>query len=176
MDAYQNAERNYREFYGSEHFELADVYLNLGTIFGEQEQPEQYIAYQQRALNIYQKRLSAEHPNVALCLSNLASAYTSLGDFSRVDELNQQALRIRKKLFGAVHPDVADTYFNIGASYFMRGEERRALTFFDTCLVSLNLQNTNVLMIMHLRLSKRSLQDIEQTRNWQSKCNRCQIG
>ena len=64
-------------------------------------------SFHRGALNIREKALGPEHPEVATSLDNLASLYEEIGDYGQAELLAQQALDIREKTLGPEHPDVA---------------------------------------------------------------------
>lgn len=68
---------------------------------------DEAIPLMQRALSIYEKALSPEHPAVATTLNNLAEFYRAKGDYARAEALMQRALAIREKALPPDHPDVA---------------------------------------------------------------------
>jgi CHAT domain-containing protein len=75
----------------------------------------------QHILNIVEKALEAEHPDVATNLNNLARLYNAQGLYSQAEPLYQRALSIREKALGAEHPDVAISLNNLAALYRVQG-------------------------------------------------------
>jgi tetratricopeptide (TPR) repeat protein len=61
----------------------------------------------ERALEIREKALGPEHPDVARSLNNLANLYRDKGDYARAETIYQRALAIREKAFGLENPEVA---------------------------------------------------------------------
>ena len=59
----------------------------------------------QRALQIREKALGPEHPDVATSLNNLAVLYRAQGRYAEAEPLYQRALKIREKALGPEHPD-----------------------------------------------------------------------
>ncbi len=60
-------------------------------------------------LQIREKALGAEHPDVAQSLNNLAILHSAQGEYAAAAPLFERALRILEKTVGAEHPDFAGT-------------------------------------------------------------------
>jgi tetratricopeptide (TPR) repeat protein len=65
---------------------------------------EDAILYAKRALEISEKALGNDHPDVAASLNNLASLYYTTGKYSEAEPLYKRALLIREKTLGTDHP------------------------------------------------------------------------
>ncbi len=75
--------------------------------------------YYQRALEIYEKKLGPDDPNVAKTKNNLASAYLKQGKYKAAETLYKQVLtRAHEREFGAM--DDRD----LGKPIWMQAEER----------------------------------------------------
>ena len=61
----------------------------------------------QRALEIREKVLDAEHPDIATNLNNLALLLRDMGRYAEAEPLYQRALEIREKVLDAEHPNTA---------------------------------------------------------------------
>jgi tetratricopeptide (TPR) repeat protein len=84
--------------------------------------------HHERALAVREKRLGADHPEVAGTLNNLALTVRRR-DPERARALLRRALAIREKALGPVHPEVASTVNNLALQEFESGRhaEARAL-------------------------------------------------
>src|SRR5215475_9211793 len=71
----------------------------------------------ERALELREKALGPEHPDVTQSLNNLANLYRDKGDYAKAEPLYQRALTIREKALGPDHPDVAQSLNNLAALY-----------------------------------------------------------
>jgi tetratricopeptide (TPR) repeat protein len=60
-----------------------------------------------QSLDIWEKSLGRDHPNVATCLNNLAENYYALGQYNKAEPLFKRSLDILEKALGKDHPDVA---------------------------------------------------------------------
>ena len=67
-----------------------------------------------RALELREGSLGADHPDISWALNNLGGLYGSTGDPARGLELLQRALEITKRNYGEEHPRVATKLRNIG--------------------------------------------------------------
>ena len=75
----------------------------------------------QRALMIWEKALSPDHPNVATALNNLAELYRFQGRYPDADPLYKRALAILEKTLGPSHFDVAVSLNNLAVLYDKQG-------------------------------------------------------
>jgi CHAT domain-containing protein/Tfp pilus assembly protein PilF len=80
----------------------------------------------ERVLEIREKTLGPDHPDVALAVNNLANLFNLKGDFERSEEGYQRALKIREKALGPEHPDVASTLNNLAYLYNEKGDYAKA--------------------------------------------------
>jgi len=78
-----------------------------------------------QALEIRERALGPEHPNVAVSLNNLALLYATLGSYAKAEPLYLRALAILEKSFGPAHPHVAAARRNLDQMYqqMEEGEE-----------------------------------------------------
>ena len=75
--------------------------------------------YYQRALEIYEKKLGPDDPNVAKTKNNLASAYLKQGKYKAAETLYKQVLtRAHEREFGAMEDR------DSGKPIWMQAEER----------------------------------------------------
>jgi tetratricopeptide (TPR) repeat protein len=79
-----------------------------------------------RALDIREKALGRDHPDVAVSLNNLAELYQSQGRYAEVEPLLQRSLVIREKALSRDHPDVASALNNLAELYRNQGRYRRS--------------------------------------------------
>ncbi len=84
------------------------------------------IPFGERAVELCEKKLGAEHPAVASMLNNLALFYGAKGEFARVESLYQRALAIYEKARGPEHPHTAAAINNLALFYVDRGDYARA--------------------------------------------------
>ena len=117
---------------------LADVYINLASLYFYNELPAQSIDYNTKALKIYQQIRSPGHPLLGLCYNNLGNAYIAQEQYNQAFHYYQEALQNRINHFGPVHPDVAETYYNMGLANFYQGQLKETLNSMQSCARGLN--------------------------------------
>src|SRR5262249_18666140 len=81
----------------------------------------------QRSLDIREKALGRDHPDVAQSLNNLALLYDKQGRYADAEPLYQRSLDIREKALGRDHPDVAQSLNNLAYLYMERARYVDAL-------------------------------------------------
>ena len=106
----------------------AEVLTHRGIILHRQGDIEAAAQAEQKSLEIRERTLGREHPEVAGSLNNLANAYSALRQPERARELLERALDIEVAAYGSDHPNVAMTLSNLGnlaadAGDFERAEE-----------------------------------------------------
>jgi CHAT domain-containing protein len=74
-----------------------------------------------RALDIREKVLGSEHPDVGQSLDNLALVYAREGRYADAEPLFKRALAIREKVLGPEHLDVAESLNNLAVNYIKQG-------------------------------------------------------
>jgi len=80
----------------------------------------------QRSLQILEKALGKDHPDVASSLNNLAGLYSDTGRYAEAEPLYQRSLQIREKALGKEHPDVAVSLNNLALLYWPPAATPRA--------------------------------------------------
>jgi CHAT domain-containing protein len=83
----------------------------------------------ERALELREKALGPEHPDVAQSLHNLALIYRFKGDYAKAEPLFQRALAIWEKALGPEHPDIAESLNLLARLYEAKGDLTLAVTF-----------------------------------------------
>ena len=96
--------------------------------YGEAEKPLT------RSLEIREKALGPEHPNVADSLNNLALLYRTQGKYTEADPLYKRALKIWEKALGPEHPNVADSLNNLAGLYHSQGKYTEAEPLYKRAL------------------------------------------
>ncbi|MBD2509794.1 tetratricopeptide repeat protein [Nostoc muscorum FACHB-395] len=74
-----------------------------------------------KALELRQRLLGEEHPDVAISYNNLALLYSDQGRYSDAEPLHKKALELWQRLLGEEHPDVANSYNNLALLYSDQG-------------------------------------------------------
>src|SRR3989304_2738521 len=79
---------------------------------------EEAISYAKRSLEIKEKALGREHPDVATSIKNLAALYRGTGRYAEAEPRVKRALEIGDMTLGREHPDVAASINNLAALYY----------------------------------------------------------
>jgi len=102
--------------------DLHGEYLNkYGTASYQAGEPETAIAAFERALQILERKLGKNHPDVATALNNLALLNYSRGNYDAAEPLYQRSLAIDEHTLGADHPGVATDLNNLALLYKKQG-------------------------------------------------------
>ncbi len=107
---------------------------NLALMYrksGRQAAAEPYYLH---ALELYEKQLGPEHPDVASVLNNLAVFYTSEKRLAEAEKTHLRALAIREKIHPAAYSDIAQSQCNLAVVYHARGDYQRAAEFYRASL------------------------------------------
>ena len=79
-----------------------------------------------KALEIAEKNVGPNHPDVATSLNNLALLYANQGEYTSAEPLYKRALTIREKALGPDHPSVAGSLNNLALLYRATKRDREA--------------------------------------------------
>ena len=115
----------------SEPFETAVYCHRLVTIKvnqGDHKTADQYAA---KSLEICQKTLPANHPDLASSYGSMARVYSDMGEYSKALLFYEKNLEICQKTLPANHPSLATCYGNMAGVYRAMGEYSRALSFYE---------------------------------------------
>ncbi|AEP13144.1 tetratricopeptide repeat protein [Chloracidobacterium thermophilum] len=83
---------------------------------------DQALVVAKKALEVAEKSVGPEHPNVAKSLNNLAYLYNAQGQYAQAEPLFRRALAIQEKALGPDHPDVATNLNNLAVLYKNQGQ------------------------------------------------------
>jgi tetratricopeptide (TPR) repeat protein len=103
------------------------VYFDMGKFAEARE------AYE-RSLEIDERILGPDHPEVAVTLNNLANTYTVVGEYDEARRLLGRALAIREAALDPDHPDLALTLTNLGSAESAAGLDAEALAHYERSL------------------------------------------
>ncbi|CAF0917433.1 unnamed protein product [Adineta steineri] len=112
----------------------AIYYNQLGSVHLYQGDYEKAIWYNEQGLEIEQKTLPSNHPDLATSCNNIGTVYDKMGEYSEALSYYEKALKIYQKTLPTNHPLLATTYNNIGNVYDNMGEYSKALSFYEKAL------------------------------------------
>ncbi|MFZ1028611.1 MAG: tetratricopeptide repeat-containing protein, partial [Limnoraphis robusta] len=87
-----------------------------------------------RVLEIRERLLGENHPDVATSLNNLAELYRDQGRYNEAEPLYQRSLAISEKALGENHPHVATTLNNLALLYSDQGRYSEAEPLYQRSL------------------------------------------
>jgi tetratricopeptide (TPR) repeat protein len=104
---------------GENHFNTADILVNMAELHWAQQQIPEAIACLERGLAICDEAVEEDHPLVAQLTMTLALClHNGQRDPQQARYYMEEALRIRRHTFGEAHPYTAMVYMNMG--YLLR--------------------------------------------------------
>ena len=118
----------------SDQGDQARYYHHLGYIKNQQGDYQEALSFYERALEIKEKSLPANHPSLATSYNNIGAVYDNMGEYSKALSFYERVLEIWEKSLPADHPNLTTSYNNIGAVYQNMGEYSKALSFYERAL------------------------------------------
>ena len=100
---------------------LAEILNKHGTAAYQSGESALAIQSFEHSLELLQKKLGKNHPDVAAALNNLALLYYSRGDYERAEPLYRRSLAIDEQTLGDDHPGVATDLNNLALLYKKQG-------------------------------------------------------
>jgi CHAT domain-containing protein/Tfp pilus assembly protein PilF len=79
-----------------------------------------------KSLEINEKALGKDHPELAINLNNLATLYLNIGRFAEAEPLYKRSLEIRERVSGNDHPDYAASLNNLALFYIVTDRHAEA--------------------------------------------------
>ncbi len=79
-----------------------------------------------KALEVAQKNVGPNHPDVATSLNYLGVLYREMGEYAKAEPLFKKAMQICRKALGEEHPDYGATLNNLAWLYYEMGEYAKA--------------------------------------------------
>ena len=87
-----------------------------------------------KALEVAEKNIGPDHPDVAESLNNLALLYRIQGQYAQAEPLYQRSLAIWEKALGPDHPGVATSLNNLALLYQTQGQYAQAEPLYQRSL------------------------------------------
>jgi CHAT domain-containing protein/tetratricopeptide (TPR) repeat protein len=88
-----------------------------------------------KVLQLCERMLGTQHPDVALSLNNLAVLYLMQGTYDKAKPLLERALHINEAEYGVMHDSVANSLSNLAMLYNVTGRHADAERLYDRALV-----------------------------------------
>jgi CHAT domain-containing protein len=105
--------------------EARNLYRKATDLREEGKYDEALPSYE-RALEIRERVLEPDHPEIAASINGLAILYYYAGEYAKAESLHQRALAIREKALWPNHPDVATSLNGLANIYWSKGDYAKA--------------------------------------------------
>ncbi len=99
---------------------------NQAIAYKNQGRYEEAERYHQQALDIREKILNFDHPDVAVSLNGLANVYVEQGKYAKAEPLYQRALLIKEQHFGSNHHEIVSPMINLALLYTRQNKYEKA--------------------------------------------------
>lgn len=119
---------------------MAATLNNLAVLYGKRGKYKEAEPLCQRALEIREKVLGTNHPDVAKQLNNLALLCQNQGKYEAVERYYRRALAIYEGQLGPDNPNVARTKNNLASCYLKQGKYAEAETLYKEILTRAHVQ------------------------------------
>jgi tetratricopeptide (TPR) repeat protein len=133
LNQFDEAEELYRLLLEktSNEYTKAHYCNQLGYIKHGQGDYQNTLSFYEKSLEIYQKTLPPNHPDLATSYNKIGGVYEKMGEYSKALSFYEKSLEIRQKTLPPNHPLLATSYNNIGLVYSSMGEYSKALQFHE---------------------------------------------
>ncbi|CAF1473383.1 unnamed protein product [Adineta steineri] len=118
----------------SDQDEKALYYNQLGFVYWNQADYEKALWYNEQGLEIQQKTLPSNHPDLATTYNSIGMVYHSMREYPKALSFYEKAFKIRQETLPSNHPDLAISYNNIALLYDNMGEYSKALSFYEKAI------------------------------------------
>ena len=112
----------------------AGIYNQLEVIKCGQGEYLEAIACYEKSIEIHEKQILRNDPNLALSYNNIAVVYDSMDDYPKALSFHEKALAIQQQSLTSTHPNLAGSYNSIGVVYNTMGDYPKALSFHEKAL------------------------------------------
>lgn len=119
---------------GASHPDTAALLSRLGALYVSTSKWKEAVTILERALDIQEAALKADHPQIPLTLSYLLDVYMKLGKHSDIELKVNQYDRKAQQEVGPEHPLVGEIKYNLGSFYRVRSRYPESRESFETSL------------------------------------------
>jgi|GEM_PF-686514 len=110
--------------------DLIKPYNRLGRFYEDQGLYNIAQYWREQCLDVAEKNLPADHPDLAISYNELANLYQSQGKYEQAESLFLKAIAIGEKTLSADHPQLAIRYNNLANLYESQGKYEQAESLF----------------------------------------------
>jgi tetratricopeptide (TPR) repeat protein len=114
--------------------EKGSTYERLGNAKYDQGEYKEALELHEKSLEIRQRTLPPNHPNLAISYNNIGMVYRSMGEYLKALSYYEKDLAISQQSLPSNHPDLAISYNNIGMVYDKMREYPKARSFYEKAL------------------------------------------
>jgi tetratricopeptide (TPR) repeat protein/class 3 adenylate cyclase len=112
----------------------ATALTNMASLYYDSGRDAEAIPLYRQVLEIRERTLGPEHPEISVSLNNLASVYATMGEYEEAESLYLRSLAIREQALGPDHPRVGNALHNLASLYHRQGRLREAEHLYDRAL------------------------------------------
>jgi len=105
----------------------AILYNNRSLMYQDLGFYKKALEFSLKAIEINEKTLPKDHPDLATSYNNISGIYKKLGKFDRALDLSLKDIEIKEKVLNENHPDLAISYNNLSGIYRKLGNLDNAL-------------------------------------------------
>ncbi|CAF1246083.1 unnamed protein product [Adineta ricciae] len=134
LGEFDQAERVYETLLDrntSDECEMARLYYQLGRVKDMQGEYRTALTFYDKSLEIRERVLSSNDPDLACSYSSIGIVYYHMGDYSEALSSHEKALEIRQIVLPPNHPDLAYSYNSLGLVYDDMGDYTKALSCYE---------------------------------------------
>ena len=124
LEYYQQSLAIKRQVYDESHPDVANSYINIGSIYSAQGDYARALEYYQQDVVIVKQVYGESHPDVAGTYNDIGYVYYAQGDYDHALEYYKKSLAIRKQVLGLDHPKTHKVQENIDATLQKMNEEK----------------------------------------------------
>ena len=118
MDYFSKALAIDTALYGTDHPDVAVVYMNMATLYAEVLGDNAKAAeYYQKSFGIEKQIFGDKHPRVARVLENMAINANLMENYDKSLEYSRKAVAINSRIYGENGFELAQSYYNMGLTY-----------------------------------------------------------
>ena len=140
---YEQALKIAEATYGSDHYQVATIANNLGSVLHDMGDLQGAKKLYERALQIDEKALGPDHLNVARDATKLGTVLHDMGDLQGAKKLYERAIEVfwlcraivfNEKVYSPDHPTVAVVFNNLGGILQDMGDFQGAKIIYEQAL------------------------------------------
>ena len=118
------------DLFGEQSEIVAASYNDLGVVYSQID-PDKALDFYDKALVVYEKLHTKDHPKIAIANINLGIIYQQLKLYGDAVNSFETAEKIWNRIYPNGHPNQALALFNLGKTYNQMGDKNAAIAFFD---------------------------------------------